>query len=204
MEANKDIKYDLKSYVHLKGIGKISDEAMNMHFKLYEGYVKNTNALINKMNQWQTLGDADKVTYAPEWTEIHRRFGWEFNGMRLHELFFDCLTTEVIPPNDVAGNIKHKIEEDFGSVENWKKDFLTIAKMRGMGWAMLVQDNKSGKLINTWVNEHDSGMMADVKIILNEDVFEHAYVKDFGTDRAPYLESINSHVNWEVVSERLG
>ena len=157
MEANKDIKYDLKSYVHLKGIGKISDEAMNMHFKLYEGYVKNTNALINKMNQWQTLGDADKVTYAPEWTEIHRRFGWEFNGMRLHELFFDCLTTEVIPPNDVAGNIKHKIEEDFGSVENWKKDFLTIAKMRGMGWAMLVQDNKSGKLINL-VKEQDSGL----------------------------------------------
>ena len=204
MKENKTKEiYSIKSYGHLKGIGKISDEAMNMHFKLYEGYVKNTNLLLNKFEYYKTLSADDSVKYLPEWTEMHRRFGWEFNGMRLHELFFDALTTEVIPPNDVAGAVKHKIEEDFGSVEAWKKDFITIAKMRGMGWAMLVQDNNSGKLINTWVNEHDAGMLSDVKIILNVDMFEHAYVKDFATDRAPYLDSVFGHINWEVVSERL-
>ena len=66
-----------------------------------------------------------------------------------------------------------------------------------------MQDNETGKLINSWVNEHDAGQLADVKIILNVDMFEHAYVKDFGTDRAPYLDSIFAHINWEVVSERL-
>ena len=198
------MKYEVKNYSHLKGIGKISDEAMQMHFKLYEGYVKNTNLIIEKFEFLKTV-DIDYFTkFLPEWTELHRRFGWEFNGMRLHELFFDSLTAEVSENNEVGGQVKIKIEEDFGGVEVWKKDFTAMAKMRGMGWAMLVQDNKTGKLINTWVNEHDSGMMSDVKVILNVDMFEHAYVKDFGTDRVPYIDSIFAHINWEVVSERLG
>lgn len=190
-----DIKYEIKNYSHLKGIGKISDEAMLMHFKLYEGYVKNVNILMEKFST---------IFEGPEFAEMHRRFGWEYNGMRLHELFFDCLTTEVkILGNDLEGGIKNKIIENFGSVENWKKDFVAIAKMRGMGWAILVQDKSNGKLINTWVNEHDAGMMSDVNIILNFDMFEHAYVKDFGIDRAPYLDSIFAHIDWEIVSERL-
>jgi Fe-Mn family superoxide dismutase len=189
-----NMTYEVKNYSHLKGIGKISDEAFAMHFKLYEGYVKNTNILQEKF----------ATVEGQEFAELHRRFGWEFNGMRLHELFFDCLSVEVENPNEIEGQIKNKIGEDFGSVEAWKKDFLNIAKMRGMGWAMLVQDNKTGKLMNTWVNEHDAGQLADVKIILNVDMFEHAYVKDFGTDRAPYLDSIFAHIDWEVVSERLG
>lgn len=195
--------YQVKNYSHLKGIGKISDEAMQMHFKLYEGYVKNTNLILEKFEFLKTV-DADYFAkFLPEWTELHRRFGWEFNGMRLHELFFDSLTTEVSDNNEIGGQVKSKIEEDFGNIEAWKKDFFILAKMRGMGWAMLVQDNKTGKLLNTWVNEHDAGQLADVKIILNVDMFEHAYIKDFGTERAPYIDSIFAHINWEVVSERL-
>lgn len=187
--------YQTRNYSHLRAIGKISDAAMEMHFKLYAGYVTNTNLIIEK------LKSTEKNT--PEYNELHRRFGWEFNGMRLHELFFDSLSTEVEKENVVEGEVKNRIIADFDSVENWKKDFEAVAKMRGMGWAMLVQDNKTGKLINTWVNEHDAGMMSDVKIILNVDMFEHAYVKDFGTDRGPYLESIFAHIDWEVISERL-
>lgn len=197
------MKYEVKNYSNLKGIGQISDEAMQMHFKLYEGYVKNINLLLGKCESMRNLSPEEFTKLLPEWTELHRRFGWEYNGMRLHELFFDSLTTEVSEPNEIVGEIKEKIEEDYGSVDVWKKEFLAMAKMRGMGWAMLVQDNKTGKLINTWVNEHDAGQLADVKIILNVDMFEHAYVKDFGTDRAPYLDSIFAHINWGVVSERL-
>jgi Fe-Mn family superoxide dismutase len=201
------MSYETKNYSHLKGIGKISDEAMQMHFKLYEGYVKNTNLLLEKLKSPLTPlykeGNSAIEQGSAEWAELHRRFGWEFNGMRLHELFFDSLSVDVENPNEIEGEIKNKIVENFESVEGWKKDFINIAKMRGMGWAMLVQDLKTGKLINTWVNEHDAGMMCDVKIILNVDMFEHAFVKDFGTDRAPYLESIFAHIDWAVVSERL-
>jgi Fe-Mn family superoxide dismutase len=203
------MKYEVKNYSHLKNIGKISDEAMQMHFKLYEGYVKNTNTLLEKFDNLRTVDNDTMAKNLPEWTEMHRRFGWEFNGMRLHELFFDSLTVDVSPShgeggaNAPEGVVLIKIEENFGNVETWKKEFYTLAKMRGMGWAMLVQDLKTGKLINTWVNEHDAGMLGDVKIILNVDMFEHAFVKDFGTDRQPYLDSIFSHIDWAVVSERL-
>jgi Fe-Mn family superoxide dismutase len=187
--------YEVKNYSHLQNIGKISNEAMVMHFKLYEGYVKNTNIILEKLKTLEVN--------SPEWNELHRRFGWEFDGMRNHEIFFDSLTTEVSGENPVAGEIKNKIVENFGSVEDWKKEFVGIAKMRGIGWVVLVQDNRTGKLLNTWVNEHDAGMLSDVKIILNMDMFEHAFIKDFGTDRAPYIDSIFAHINWEVVSERL-
>lgn len=196
-------KYEIKDYSHLQNIGKISNEAMQLHFKLYEGYVKNTNLVLEKFESFKKISAEDFAAALPEWTELHRRFGWEFNGMRLHELFFECLSVDVENPNNVEGEIKNKIEENFGSVEEWKKDFVAMIKMRGMGWAMLVQDNKTGRLLNTWVNEHEAGMLGDVRIILNFDIFEHAFMKDFGTDRAPYIESVFAHIDWAVISERL-
>lgn len=194
-------KYEIKNYTHLVDIGKISNEAMQMHFKLYEGYVKNTNLLIEKFEQVKTFEADYQAKFLPEWTELHRRFGWEFNGMRLHELFFDGLTKEVGVGGAAA--LELRFTQDFGSFENWKKDFINICKMRGMGWTMLVQDRQTGKLINTWVNEHDAGMLADVNIILNVDMFEHAYIKDFGTDRQIYLDSIFMHLNWDAILQRL-
>ncbi len=179
------MKYEIKNYVHLQNIGEISNGAMSMHFKLYEGYVNNLNILVEKLEKLEKN--------SPEWNELHRRFGWEYNGMLLHELFFDGLTPALSEGEGEAQKF----------FVNLKDDFIAIAKMRGMGWAMLVQDNKTGKLINTWVNEHDAGMMADVKVILCVDMFEHSYIKDFGTDRASYLESIFAHIDWEVVSTRL-
>jgi superoxide dismutase len=143
-----------------------------------------------------------------EYNEIHRRFGWEFNGMRNHELFFDSLqATEVnFAQQSFSENFplfSEKISENFGDFESWKNDFTSQCKIRGMGWVMLVQDNVTGKLINTFVNEHDAGMLSDVTVIFLVDMFEHAYVKDFGTNRLPYIESIFSHINWEIIEKRL-
>lgn len=123
--------------------------------------------------------------------------------MRLHKVFFESLTDKKTDTSSLDEKLTTKINEDFGSFENWKKDFESICKIRGMGWTMLVQDKRSGKLINTWVNEHDAGMLSDVNIILNFDMFEHAYIKDFGTDRQKYLNSLFAHVNWEIVSKRI-
>ncbi len=194
-------KYTIQNFSHLTNIGQISDTAMQMHFKLYEGYVNNINSIGEK------LSTLEKNT--PEWNELHRRYGWEWNGMRNHEIFFDLLKTEKnvqgMENSEEFKNIEvfKKIVESFGSFENWKADFVAICKMRGMGWAMLVEDSKTGQLINTWVNEHDAGMLSDVKIILLIDMFEHAYIKDFGTDRAPYINSIFEHLDFEKVNNNL-
>lgn len=194
------MKYEVKNYSHLQNIGEISNEAFALHLKLYEGYVKNSNLLLDKFELLKKL-DAEAFTQnAPEFAELHRRFGWEFNGMRLHEIFFDSLTTNSVPLDPTSGKI---FEKDFGSFENWKKDFVNICKMRGMGWTMLVQDKVTKRLINTWVNEHDAGMLADVNIILNFDMFEHAYIKDFGTDRQKYIDSLFAHIDWNLVLKRI-
>lgn len=194
------MKYEVKNYSHLQNIGEISNEAFALHLKLYEGYVKNSNLLLDKFELLKKL-DAEAFTQnAPEFAELHRRLGWEFNGMRLHEIFFDSITTNFVPLDPTSGKV---FEKDFGSFENWKKDFVNICKMRGMGWTMLVQDKVTKRLINTWVNEHDAGMLADVNIILNFDMFEHAYIKDFGTDRQKYIDSLFAHIDWNVVLKRI-
>lgn len=176
-------------------IGEISTKAFAMHLKLYEGYVNNANAILVKLSSNES---AVKVG-TPEWNELNRRFGWEWNGMRNHELFFESLSTAPSTTNPEQ-LLTTSIGIDFPT---WKKDFEAMCKIRGIGWAMLVQDKRTKELMNIWVNEHDAGMLSDVNIILNFDMFEHAYISDFGTDRQKYLDSLWEHVNWEVVRSRL-
>ncbi len=179
------MKYEINNYSHLVNIGEISNEAFAMHIKLYEGYVNNTNIILEKL---KTL-----TPNTPEWNELNRRFGWEWNGMRNHELFFDSLTP--------AASKKDGEVPDF--FQPLKAQFEQMCKIRGIGWAMLVQDKRTKQLMNVWVNEHDAGMLSDVNIILNVDMFEHAFISDFGTDRQKYLESIFAHIDWEIVQSRL-
>ncbi len=194
-------KYEIKDFSHLVKdengneikIGEISAKAFAMHLKLYEGYVNNTNAILEKLGS----NDSTVKVASPEWNELNRRFGWEWNGMRNHELFFEGLTPLVQSGTEQTSPIKGI---DFPT---WKKDFEAMCKIRGIGWAMLVQDKRTKELMNVWVNEHDAGMLSDVNIILNFDMFEHAYISDFGTDRQKYLDSLWMHVDWEVVGSRL-
>lgn len=191
----KEIKYEVVDFSHLVNIGKISNEAMQLHLKLYAGYVANTNLILKKLNELDLSGDNYAKNY-PEYNELHRRFGWEFNGMRLHEKFFGLLKSE--KNTDTIPNLKiiEEIILQWGSFENWKNDFYNMAKIRGFGWVMLVRDRKNGRLINTWVNEHDAGMMTDVDVIIVVDMLEHAYISDFGTDRVSYMDSIFEHLDW--------
>lgn len=190
-----NMKYIINDYSHLTGIGEISDKVMQMHLKLYEGYVNNTNSILEK------LADENLKSNTPEWNELNRRLGWEWNGMRNHELFFESLTPLSSESNNVV--MQEVLTKHFGSFETWKKSFENICKIRGIGWAMLVQDKRTKEILNTWVNEHDAGMLSDVNIILNFDMFEHAYISDFGTDRQKYLDSLFAHINWNVISQRL-
>lgn len=186
--------YIAKDYSNLQNIGKISNEAMALHLKLYAGYVANINAIEDKLAK---IGN-NIAENLQEFNELHRRFGWEYNGMKLHEIFFGNLSNDKTSP-DPSLPLIQKIVETWGSFEAWKSEFYNIAKMRGFGWTMLVQDGE-GKLFNTWVNEHDVGVPANCKILLVADMLEHAYISDFGTDRVPYLDSLFDHMNWEGVS----
>ncbi|MCK4362211.1 MAG: superoxide dismutase, partial [Dehalococcoidia bacterium] len=169
----------------------------NNHFTLYQGYVTNTNKLLDSLAAMLKEG---KVA-TPEYAELKRRLGFEFNGMRLHEYYFENLGGK--GSLDKSGKLAQVLPGGFGSYEDWEKDFRGIATMRGIGWAILYQDNVTGWLINQWINEHETGHPAGCTPILVLDVFEHAFMIDYGLKRADYIDAFFNNINWDAVEARL-
>jgi Fe-Mn family superoxide dismutase len=150
-----------------------------------------------------TLGQMvkDGKTGIPEYAELKRRFGWEFNGMRLHEYYFENLGVK--EEIDKSGKLGKRIFEDFGSYETWETDFRATATMRGIGWVILYQDPVNGKLFNFWINEHEVGHPAGGIPILILDVFEHAFMIDYGLRRTDYIAAFFKNIRWTAVEARL-
>lgn len=190
--------YTAKDYSNLLGMDGFSDTLLNNHFTLYQGYVTNTNKLLDTLGKLLSDGQAN----TPEYAELKRRLGWEFDGMRLHEYYFENLGGS--GGIDAGGKLATKLAEDFGSVEAWEKDFRATGAMRGIGWVVLYQDDVTGKLINFWINEHDAGHPAGCNPILVMDVFEHAYMVDYGIKKPDYIEAFFKNINWQAAEDRLG
>jgi Fe-Mn family superoxide dismutase len=189
--------YNAKDYSGLIGMQGFSETLLKNHFTLYQGYVTNTNKVLDILDQLSKDGKQG----TPEYAELKRRLGWEFNGMRLHELYFENLGGK--SPLNKNSKLAKKIAENFGSVENWEKDFRATGAMRGIGWTILYQDNVSGRLINFWINEHDVAHPAGCTPLLVMDVFEHAFITDYGLKRADYIEAFFKNINWGAVEARL-
>lgn len=190
--------YEAQDFSRLKGMKGFSDQALDMHFALYQGYVKNTNRLLEEL---QKLAEQDQ-TRTPAYAELKRRFGWEFDGMRLHELYFGNLGGK--EPLAADSPLMKKLEANFGSFDNWAADFKATGALRGIGWVVLYEDPQSGRLFNTWINEHDLGHLAGCRPLLVMDVFEHAYIPDYGLKRAEYIQAFFDNIDWQAVDGRLG
>jgi len=189
--------YTAKDYARLVSMEGLSEALLKNHFTLYQGYVTNTNKLIDTLEQLLREGKAAN----PEFAELKRRLGWEFNGMRLHEYYFDNLGGKA--PLDVGGRLGKKLAESFGNVEAWEKDFRATGAMRGIGWTVLYRDSADGRLINFWINEHDAGHPSGCMPLLVMDVFEHAFMLDYGLKRADYIEAFFRNIDWKAVEARL-
>lgn len=195
IEAVED--YSPRDFSHLKGMSGFSDQALETHFKLYGGYVKNTNLLLKELASMRRDGEMTGPYYA----ELKRRYGWEFNGMRLHELYFENLGGRGRPDRDSA--LHQRIERDFGSFSEWEEDFRKTGAMRGIGWVILYLDPQSGRLVNDWVNEHDVGHLAGGEPLLVMDVWEHAYMVDYNINRGDYIDAFIRNIDWRRVDKRL-
>lgn len=189
--------YTAKDFSNLIGMEGFSETLLKNHFTLYQGYVTNTNKLLTILASM--AGDGRLGT--PEYAELKRRLGFEFNGMRLHEYYFGNLGGR--QKLDMSDRLAKKLAEDFGSYEEWEKDFKGTGMMRGIGWAILYQDNVSGRLINQWINEHEVGHLAGCAPVLIMDVFEHAYMIDYGLKRADYIAAFFNNVDWAAAEGRL-
>ncbi len=189
--------YQAKDYSSLIGMEGFSETLLNNHFTLYQGYVTNSNKLIDLLASMLSGGKVG----TPDYAELKRRMGFEFNGMRLHEYYFENLGGQ--QARDNSGELAKKLTEDFGSYEDWERDFKGTGMMRGIGWAILYQDNITGRLFNQWINEHETGHFAGCVPILVMDVFEHAFITDYGLKRADYIATFFKNINWSAVESRL-
>jgi superoxide dismutase, Fe-Mn family len=196
-KEGRDMNYTAKDYSKLLGTPGFSETLLKNHFTLYQGYVANTNKVLDILGLMAKDGKAGM----PEYAELKRRLGWEFNGMRLHELYFENLGGRA--PLDPAGKLGRRIVEQYGDLEAWEKDFRATGAMRGIGWVALYEDPANGRLINFWINEHDVSHPAGCAPLLIMDVFEHAFMLDYGLKRADYIEAFFKAVDWAAVGSRL-
>lgn len=178
----------------LKGI---SAKTIEEHLKLYAGYVKNTNTILEKLPEYR--GYTAEDPFAPNVVmEIGRRFSFEFDGMRNHEYYFKHLEGGVEPLRD-SSELKKAIEEEFGSFDTWLTNFKALALTRGVGWAMLVYDKQSGRLLNNWNDEQHLGHLISTSPILCLDMWEHSFVADYlPSGKKQYVEDFFENLNWST------
>ncbi len=199
---------ELKTYkarqFDLSGLNGISDETLEMHFKLYEGYVTNTNTLTQKISEFLRDGKVDQEEM-PAYSELTRRMGFEYNGMVLHEYYFGNMrkgSTATDP--EQKSDFRRLAEQSFGSYDVWKADFVSVGKMRGVGWAICYQDPVNQTLSNHWITLHEVGNVAGFAPVLVMDVWEHAYLLDYKpAERPKYIEAFFSNIDWQSVEGRL-
>jgi len=194
--------YKAKQF-NLSGLQGISDKTLETHFKLYEGYVKGVNDLNQKIAEVLKDGRVDQDEF-PAYSELTRRMGFEYNGMVLHEYYFQNLQKQgtVIPSKD--SNFRRAAEMSFGSYDLWKTDFVGVGKMRGVGWAICYEDPNTRRLSNHWITLHEVGNISGFIPIVVMDVWEHAFILDYApADRPKYIEAFFSNINWQAVEARL-
>jgi Fe-Mn family superoxide dismutase len=189
---------------NLSGLKGISDQTLEMHFKLYEGYVKETNNLTTRITEFIKDGNVDQEEM-PAYSELTRRLGFEYNGMVLHEYYFGNLQSgggSGDPAN--SSPFAKAAESTFGSYDIWKADFVGIGKMRGVGWAICYQNPANGRISNHWITLHETGNVAGFNPVLVMDVWEHAFLLDYKpAERPKYIEAFFSNINWSEVEKRL-
>jgi Fe-Mn family superoxide dismutase len=184
----------------LSGLQGISDDTLTIHFGLYEGYVKNTNTLNERIAALRAAGKNSGAD--PAYAELVRRLGWEFDGMRLHEYYFDNLTKN--PKELKSGRLYESIGQSFGDVEQWKKDFAAVGGMRGIGWAITYRDPVSQQLVNVWVGDHNVNNLAGCEPVVVMDLWEHAWLRDYKpADKQKYVEAFIGNIDWDACERRL-
>jgi Fe-Mn family superoxide dismutase len=188
--------YAVMDFSKLLGMPGFSDTLLKNHFTLYQGYVNNSNKVFETLTNW--LKEGKQGSY--EFAELKRRLGWEFNGMRLHEIYFENLGGNGDPGK--APKLVEALKAQYGSFDAWVADFLATAAMRGIGWVVTYQDIAMGQVFNQWINEHDVGHPAGLNPILVLDVFEHAYMTDYQLKRADYVAAFMKNLKCEEVEKR--
>lgn len=180
---------------NLPAMEGLSAKQIEVHLKLYAGYVKNVNAIMAKLEELKQ--DSEKNALAL--SELKRRFGFEFDGMRLHELYFEALGGNGQP----AGVLVDALTQQWGTFDAWLNEFKAMGAMRGIGWVLLTYDPKGKMFHNVWVSDHELGHLATLPIIIAMDMWEHAFMIDYvPAQKGDYVGAFMKNLDWSKLDTR--
>lgn len=193
--------FKAKKYDQLVGnLPGFSPKQIEQHIKLYQGYVKKINEIREKLSKLPYSDRKEKANFSyGEFSELKRRESVPYNGMVLHEMYFDNLGGSDRKPK---GELEKAIEASFGSVSDWEEGLRACAETATGGWVLLTYDRVDGRLHHNQIWEHSNGLMLNQEHLLALDTWEHAFMIDFGTDKKAYLTAFLKNVDWGVVADR--
>lgn len=190
--------YTAKPYTFPELAG-LSAKQIDVHLGLYQGYVMHTNLLLEKIAK---LREEDATANAYVINELRRRLGFEFDGMRMHEYYFDQLEGGAHALTETSVFAKLAAEK-YGSVDGFMAHLGEVAGTRGIGWVVVYFDSVANTLHTAFVNDHELGQLSGLPIMLAIDLWEHAFMVDYiPSEKKTYLAAYLQNVNWSVVEAR--
>ena len=180
----------------LKGLSK---KQIDVHLALYEGYVKHVNLILDTIKRLKEE-DAEKNAFVVN--ELRRRLGFEFDGMRMHEYYFEQLEGGATEAEE-ASALGQAASEKYGNWASFITHLKEVAGTRGIGWGVTYYDPRANTLHTAFVNDHELGQLSGLPIILAIDLWEHAFMVDYvPAQKKDYVEAFLDNVNWKLVNER--
>ncbi len=189
--------YTAKTF-NLPTLEGISEKQIKVHLALYEGYVKHVNLIMEMSKMYgKTEDEGGKYSLA----EFRRRFAFEFNGMRMHEYYFEQF--EGVKGGSPESALAKAASEKYGSGDDFIKHIKDVAGTRGIGWVAVYADPIAKTIHTTFVGDHELGQLAGLPVVLALDLWEHAYMVDYvPAEKKNYIDAFFANVNWTVVEKR--
>jgi superoxide dismutase, Fe-Mn family len=185
----------------LTAVTGLSPRAIELHLGLYAGYVTNLNKLLAE--QRAAYPEPGEAATPLDLASHARRFAFEYNGVILHELFFEALGAPGGSSPDKSGVLADAAARTYGGMTQWMQHAAGLAALRGVGWVVCVRERETNRLYNTWVDLHHLSMPANTDIVLALDLWEHAYLLDFApSQRATYFDTLWDSIDWAKVENR--
>ena len=180
----------------LKGL---SAKQLEVHLGLYAGYVKHVNLIREKISEFEKE-DKEKHTYVI--AELRRRFSFEFDGMRMHEYYFEQWEKGAVETDQNSLLAKALIEK-YGDWNGFMSHFKAVGMSRGIGWTVLYHDKKGNTPHVAWIGDHELGTLAGLPIILAMDMWEHAFMVDYlPSEKSKYIDAFLTNLNWSIAEDR--
>jgi Fe-Mn family superoxide dismutase len=189
--------YTAKTF-NLPALEGLSEKQVKVHLGLYEGYVKHVNLIMEKLAAVRS-GELELDPYIV--AELRRRFAFEFDGMRMHEYYFEQFEGEKGGSPESA--LAKAAAERYGSGDSFIAHIKEVAGTRGTGWVVVYADPRTGGIHTIFVGDHELGQLAGLPVILALDMWEHAFMVDYvPADKKNYVDAFLANLNWSVVEKR--